>query len=265
MNYYNLEEVKVQEIAKFVCSFPGCGRLFKTKFSMKRHSFVHNEDKKYVCKYCGKRFALPQYLREHAYTHTKDKPYVCGVSGCRERFRQAGKLSLHRRTHPEYQLKQYDCRVMFKDSHENCSAPAPIKREEDDHSSTLRKREIFEVQKKQSKSADAEEVPLYPQERKTVQNDVEFPQFIGSTKRIDQDKDKTEDNLAESEVNSYNAEMLKQYLNWICSPLTNVLALVMRPVLPNPDKNLSRKFSQSETHADFLNMPEWPVRFPSDQ
>ena len=93
----------------FACDHPGCGRLFKTKFSMKRHTLVHNDVRPYSCKYCGKKFALPQYMKEHTYTHTKDKPYIFGVSGCQKRFRQAGKLSLHRRTHEEYVLKQYDC------------------------------------------------------------------------------------------------------------------------------------------------------------
>ncbi len=96
----------------FACPHAGCSRLFKTKFSMKRHSLVHNAEKNYECQYCGKKFALPQYLKEHTYTHTRDKPYVCGVAGCQKRFRQAGKLSLHRRTHKEYTLKQYDCRFV---------------------------------------------------------------------------------------------------------------------------------------------------------
>ena len=93
----------------FACDHPGCGRLFKAKFSMRRHKLVHNEVKPYSCEYCGKKFALPQYMKEHTYTHTKDKPFVCGVGGCQKRFRQAGKLSLHRRTHDEYVLKQYEC------------------------------------------------------------------------------------------------------------------------------------------------------------
>ena len=97
----------------FVCTFSGCGRQFKTKFSMSRHSLVHNQEKNYACEYCGKKFALLQYLKEHTNTHTNDKPYVCGVSGCQERFSQTGKLSLHRRTHPEYMLKEYHSNASY--------------------------------------------------------------------------------------------------------------------------------------------------------
>eukprot|EP00826_Nyctotherus_ovalis_P038594 TRINITY_DN3625_c0_g4_i3.p1 TRINITY_DN3625_c0_g4~~TRINITY_DN3625_c0_g4_i3.p1 ORF type:complete len:257 (-),score=47.60 TRINITY_DN3625_c0_g4_i3:269-1039(-) len=92
----------------FVCPYDGCGRMFKAQFSMNRHLVVHSQVKSHKCRYCGKGFTLPQYLREHEYTHTKELPYVCGVSGCVRRFRQAGKLSLHRRTHPEYITKKYN-------------------------------------------------------------------------------------------------------------------------------------------------------------
>ena len=101
------ERLEEAENRHLLCSYPGCGRLFKTRFSLRRHTLVHTQEKKYGCEYCGKRFSLLQYMREHTYIHTQECPYVCGVAGCQERFRQNGKLSLHRRTHPEYKLKTY--------------------------------------------------------------------------------------------------------------------------------------------------------------
>ncbi len=91
----------------FICSYPGCGRTFRTKFSCKRHSYTHTNEKSFVCMYCGRKFTLQQHLKEHIYRHTKNKPYVCGVAGCRKSFRHASELSLHRRTHPEYKLRKY--------------------------------------------------------------------------------------------------------------------------------------------------------------
>ena len=92
----------------FVCPFETCGRRFCAQFALNRHLIVHSENKQYICEYCGKKFSLSQYLREHRYLHTNELPYICGISGCTMCFRQAGKLSLHRRTHPEYKLKKYD-------------------------------------------------------------------------------------------------------------------------------------------------------------
>lgn len=101
------EKVMVVEQAIFQCSYPNCSKMFKTKFALKRHCLTHTSERAFKCNLCGKPFTLPQYLREHINTHTKDKPYVCGVAGCQERFRQAGKLSIHRRSHPEYTVKKY--------------------------------------------------------------------------------------------------------------------------------------------------------------
>ena len=99
-----------QRIGKshFVCNHNECGRIFRNHFALKRHLLVHDNRRQHPCKYCDKSFTLKQYLKEHECLHTNDLPYVCGISGCNMKFRQAGKLSLHRRTHPEYTIKKYD-------------------------------------------------------------------------------------------------------------------------------------------------------------
>lgn len=82
-------------------------KKFTTKFSLTRHQFIHSNVKKFTWKYCPKKFALKQYLKEHEWIHTDDRPFVWGVGGCQMRFRQRGKLSLHRRKHKGYKMKEY--------------------------------------------------------------------------------------------------------------------------------------------------------------
>jgi uncharacterized Zn-finger protein len=48
---------------------------------------------------CFKKFALAQYLKEHTYIHTGQKPFKCPYEGCTKAFRQAGKLSMHKKFH----------------------------------------------------------------------------------------------------------------------------------------------------------------------
>lgn len=106
---------QIMNIGNYIyeCSYVTCRRLFKTKYSMKRHELTHKSSKHHICEHCGKKFILQHNLKEHVYTHTKEKPYVCQINGCNKRYRQAGKLSLHRRTHKEYYLKHYDCQVVY--------------------------------------------------------------------------------------------------------------------------------------------------------
>eukprot|EP00829_Urostomides_striatus_P002862 TRINITY_DN1321_c0_g1_i1.p1 TRINITY_DN1321_c0_g1~~TRINITY_DN1321_c0_g1_i1.p1 ORF type:complete len:191 (-),score=50.39 TRINITY_DN1321_c0_g1_i1:35-571(-) len=83
----------------FHCQHKGCNRSYQSKFSLKRHLLSHMNERKHKCPHCNKGFALAQYLREHIHTHTGEKPFACTFPGCGKRFRQAGKLSMHKKDH----------------------------------------------------------------------------------------------------------------------------------------------------------------------
>ena len=83
----------------FTCAHPYCNKQYKTKYSLKRHYLTHTRIKQHQCFYCEKRFSLQQYLEEHIYIHTGEMPFVCKYPGCGRKFRQAGKLSIHKKTH----------------------------------------------------------------------------------------------------------------------------------------------------------------------
>ncbi len=77
----------------------GWGKSFTNKHSLKRHKTTHDPNKKFKCEVCSKSFSLPQYLKEHKVVHTDARPFVCKYPGCGKSFRQAGKLSIHRKEH----------------------------------------------------------------------------------------------------------------------------------------------------------------------
>ena len=83
----------------YTCRYEGCTCSYKSKFSLKRHYLSHQGVRNHRCPYCDKGFSLAQYLREHIHIHTGDKPFVCPYPGCGKQFRQAGKLSIHRKEH----------------------------------------------------------------------------------------------------------------------------------------------------------------------
>lgn len=83
----------------FFCKKPGCNKSYTTRFSLRRHYTSHSSVKPHVCVLCFKSFALAQYLKEHTYIHTGQRPFQCDFPGCDKSFRQAGKLSMHRKFH----------------------------------------------------------------------------------------------------------------------------------------------------------------------
>ncbi len=88
-----------EEEEEYACRYEGCKRKYKSKFSLKRHYLSHMGVRNHKCPYCNKGFSLAQYLREHIHIHTGEKPFVCPFPGCGKQFRQAGKLSIHRKEH----------------------------------------------------------------------------------------------------------------------------------------------------------------------
>ena len=83
----------------YECKYHDCDKKFTTRFSLRRHISTHAPAKQYICVICNKKFALGQYLKEHTYIHTGQKPFKCPYEGCNKAFRQAGKLSLHKKLH----------------------------------------------------------------------------------------------------------------------------------------------------------------------
>jgi hypothetical protein len=83
----------------YECHFQECDKKFTTRFSLRRHIATHQPAKQFTCVICFKKFALAQYLKEHTYIHTGQKPFKCPYEGCTKAFRQAGKLSMHKKFH----------------------------------------------------------------------------------------------------------------------------------------------------------------------
>ena len=102
--------------AIYHCQHQGCYKIFRSKFSLKRHEGIHYNKDPFICTICGKKFKVPQYLKEHSYCHTKEKLHICGINGCSKSFRHASDLSLHRRKHPEYKLRKYHYMIENKKS-----------------------------------------------------------------------------------------------------------------------------------------------------
>ncbi|XP_067010895.2 zinc finger protein 93 [Anabrus simplex] len=74
-----------------------CKKLFRTKFSLRCHSFTHSERRNFCCHICGQLFRTASCLCNHVKLHSDVKEFVCML--CGKGFHQSNHLDQHVRTH----------------------------------------------------------------------------------------------------------------------------------------------------------------------
>ena len=96
-NLSNRQALHSQE-NNFVCSYPKCGRKYKTKPELNRHyNYRHKQKSSKAtidrCTICKKTFQRIKYLKEHMNVHVEDLPFECSV--CEERFKWRSGCRIH--------------------------------------------------------------------------------------------------------------------------------------------------------------------------
>lgn len=60
-------------IKRFICSYPGCGKMFGRNEEKTRHEKIHSGLRPYACDLCTKRFGRKDHLTQHMRTHNRSR------------------------------------------------------------------------------------------------------------------------------------------------------------------------------------------------
>ncbi len=80
---------------EFLCSFPGCDKIFNRRGNMTAHLKTHdpNRERNFVCDVCFKGFSRPHDLQRHSTVHSGVKGFHCPV--CFKQFTRRDAIMRH--------------------------------------------------------------------------------------------------------------------------------------------------------------------------
>ena len=74
-----------------------CGKVYKSKTNLARHTRVHTGERPYTCSICQRAFIENSSLKRHMRTHSEETPYKCRA--CKQSFKSKLALTKHLRMH----------------------------------------------------------------------------------------------------------------------------------------------------------------------
>ena len=79
------------------CFYPNCTYKSSRKDDLRKHSMIHNSERKFACPYCPYRALHKHHLTNHLTRHTGEKPHAC--PHCPFRTARKSYLEFHIKRH----------------------------------------------------------------------------------------------------------------------------------------------------------------------
>lgn len=105
-------ETHAENNAKFLCSFEGCSKAFKSKIGLKEHAAKHTGQFNFTCETCHKQFLMRSYFVAHQRIHSTVNQKTFSCSLCPKTFKSKQNLIDHENCH--LGIKYFKCEICEK-------------------------------------------------------------------------------------------------------------------------------------------------------
>ena len=108
-----------------------CGKQCPNPHALKRHEYIHADNKQHVCITCNESFFFESELKNHRVKHRTESSFFCMHTGCGKTFRRNSDLNAHVEVHTckiwhcDYEGREYsnpDKRLL--NGHKRCHSKA---------------------------------------------------------------------------------------------------------------------------------------------
>lgn len=112
------KDISQSSVKAYKCTFSNCGKIFRFKSEITRHSVTHQTERPYSCIYedCKKTFKRADSLKNHMRTHIGKLSYICEVIGCDKSFATKAGIQYHKLQHVNscvFNCEFLDCNKSF--------------------------------------------------------------------------------------------------------------------------------------------------------
>ena len=110
-NEVQYDEIKIADRKYYRCLTPHCGKIFKFKFEINRHSGVHSNIRPFKCDVpdCERAFKRNDALVSHKKTHFIRTLFNCPIKDCPSHFSSKSALKIHLKKHQSRTNTKSEC------------------------------------------------------------------------------------------------------------------------------------------------------------
>lgn len=237
-------------LGRFMCTV--CGKICRSKFTLRIHGYIHTGQTPYKCKYegCEMYFRNPTSRNKHLQKHNA-KRYHCSVDRCTNRYENVSDLRQHKEDVHNIYIFNYKCQNCWALFNRKQSLIDHIQTKHSDMASKMELRHLLVQQKRRYVAFKCKQCDKYFESKQLFSNHLR----IHSAAQIRQKQDKNKQKEHQEQIQKQQT----QATTFDCNHINT------QQVLPNDDESTTHNsITNVDQNHEFIKLEELSIESPPD-